>query len=481
MASDAAPGAPRAAADDDAENASKKKLIISIMFINGMIGSFTTMLAADATNTNFVFELFEGKAVEIGFIGTVTSVVSLVMSGVSGYLYDLNKESMRPLINACLALRLGLGVVGLRAIMNAQPGVNALETFYVMLTVGAISAMVGPFIGTYIGSSFSNALDTGHRAAFYTYFNQAMVLVMVLGRLVTGGWAVRHTFPDGNPLHADADGDAFPRNMDYGLARWSFEDLRWMILIGSAISMAFAPIVLLMPSVPPPISKKTMSEETEASTSIWETCRAEGHLLLRLYAADLSFTVVGGVLITFWPVYMIQSLRMDPLALQGAFIVGMLFTVYVQGALLDYAESGGGRLRPILYTESIATAALFCIGISTVLFEPGTWQASLSFFVFFQVRIIFRGVSGPLYGSLEQDLVPASQRGRWGALGSIHDIAGSVAAVTGGYLIDTVGFVPTFMGVGIFQAISIVLFLLPIKDRIDGMEAKLIKEKATLW
>ena len=178
---------------------------------------------------------------------------------------------------------------------------------------------------------------------------------------------------------------------------------------------------------------------------------------------------------------MIQILQMDPLALQGAFIVGMLFTVYVQGALLSYAESGGGRLRPILYTESIATAALFCIGISTVLFEPGTWQASLSFFVFFQVRIIFRGVSGPLYGSLEQDLVPASQRGRWGALGSIHDIAGSVAAVTGGYLIDTVGFVPTFMGVGIFQAISIVLFLLPIKDRIDGMEAKLIKEKATLW
>ena len=146
-----------------------------------------------------------------------------------------------------------------------------------MLTV-APSAPWSTLIGTHW--LLLNALDRP-RYGLHTYFNQAMVLVMVLGRLVTGGWAVRHTFPDGNPLHADADGDAFPRNMDYGLARWSFEDLRWMILIGSAISMAFAPIVLLMPSVPPPISKKTMSEETEASTSIWETCR-RGHLLIAL-------------------------------------------------------------------------------------------------------------------------------------------------------------------------------------------------------
>ena len=155
---------------------------------------------------------------------------------------------------------------------------------------------------------------------------------------------------------------------------------------------------------------------------------------------------------------------------------GIFFAAGIQGVLLKWSQ-GSGRLIPILATEGTATASLFCIGISAMLFPIGTWQAALSFFVFFQIRIIFRGVSAPLYESLEQDMVPASQRGRFGAIRSIHGIASSVAAITGGYFIDTIGFIPTFMAVGVFQTLSILVFLIPIMERINFLEKKLREEK----
>ena len=66
----------------------------------------------------------------------------------------------------------------------------------------------------------------------------------------------------------DVDGDVFPKNMDYSLATWHFDDMRWMIIVGTSITLAFAPVVLMVPSRPPPASNKTISEETTQSQSI---------------------------------------------------------------------------------------------------------------------------------------------------------------------------------------------------------------------
>ena len=51
------------------------------------------------------------------------------------------------------------------------------------------------------------------------------------------------------------------------------------------------------------------------------------YLLLKLEGGDLGFHIVAGVLVTFWPVYMVQAVGMDPVSMQAAFIVTQFISV----------------------------------------------------------------------------------------------------------------------------------------------------------
>ena len=71
-----------------------------------------------------------------------------------------------PLVRICFFLSWLVGFFFVYAILKAQPGVDPYHTLGIILACGAVLAAVGPFINTFLGSSFANSLEMGERAHY---------------------------------------------------------------------------------------------------------------------------------------------------------------------------------------------------------------------------------------------------------------------------------------------------------------------------
>jgi hypothetical protein len=435
--------------------------LTALVFLYLGVSSLAMMIGGDAVMANFIYTIMGGKAFAVGYQSSAMSVVSLITAGFAGSLYDLFPTSIKPLVSVSAFVIAIAKCVQWYAVDRQQEGEDGTRTLVFLVVTGACSAAAGQFVSTFFRANLANALPAGDaRAEALTRLSQLGQGMFVVGRIATAVVSLRHAIT--------TDG-----SVDYSTAEWTFTDLQRLVQVGAVLSLLSVFIITQMPEQPPPPrGAATLSKETENSETIMQTCLAESWLLLKLELADLGFTLVGGVLITFWPVYMVQALGMEPMSMQAAFIASTFLAMPVQEVNLRISKSGS-RMVPIIATEVVATAALFGIVFCATTLEPASVAATASFSVLFVVRVLFRGCSAPLYDSLKLDMVPSHQRGRWTALGSVHNVANSAAAVIGGYLIDRYDFVSVFFGVAVLQTLSIVLLLLPITPQMNALEAEL--------
>jgi MFS family permease len=444
--------------------------VVVIAFVFMTVLQFTMAFLGDAVTFNYVYKLFGDRTFAIGIVPSASNTVSIFISFLAGWIYDLKRQYANFLLRLSFVFNVAFSLLFVYAIYTSEIG-SGWQTLRIFIVANAAIAFTEPFAHTVLGTGYTNAFDVGDRGAAFTYQSMAALYLMILGRIATAGVAARHGFPN------DASCGLDIHHFKLADAEWTFDDMRWMIITGSSCGLIFAPAVLMMPEEPPPPARGTMSEETANSQSMWETLTAENAVLFKFFAADTAFVLVGGVLVPAWPVYMLQYLKMDPITLQVNFLLGMLLSVQVQQILVGISE-GAGRIIPIIITEIVAVAALFGIAACATFFEPHTWAASASFVILFQIRIIFRGVSGPLFASLTMDLVPESQRGRWQGLGSIHNISGAAAAAAGGFLIEIMGYTKLFVVIACLQAVAVGIFLAPQAPRMNELEQALRRRKA---
>lgn len=165
-----------------------------------------------------------------------------------------------------------------------------------------------------------------------------------------------------------------------------------------------------------------------------------------LFLGELILSLGAGMTVKFFPVFFNEEIGVSPAVFQA--VAASLFGFTALGTLIaNRAAKRYGRLAPCI--------AGFCLGIcctaSLGLLGKFYGNASLMLTIYV-VRCVSQWSFGALMGSVIADYTPKASRGRWKALTSVLQASWSGSAGIGGWLIDSVGFGPTFVITACFQA-----------------------------
>lgn len=231
-----------------------------------------------------------------------------------------------------------------------------------------------------------------------------------------------------------------------GLATGFIAD-RWGF---AAMFSALAALLILWPLTGTLLTEKEVEQSREEGRST----RARptlGRSYRFLFAASLLSSVAGFVIVLGRSLLM-SDLEFGALAISSTSAVSGLVAVPLP-LLLGWLSDRTGR-KMYLYSGYLAgMASLSILAVATSL-----WH----FFLIMILQSMFLGVNAAVGNALVTDLVPQESLGRGLALfGATGWIGGVVGFAGGGYALQSLGMLPTFM-IGICLALGATILLVPI-------------------
>lgn len=165
-----------------------------------------------------------------------------------------------------------------------------------------------------------------------------------------------------------------------------------------------------------------------------------------LFFGEVIMAMGAGMTVKFFPVFFDEQIHVDPAVFQGV-AASLLGLTAIGNFVANRLGKRFGRLQ--------VTVFCFCVGIPCTallgLLRPYYAVKSLMLSIYV-LRCVSQWSPSALMGSVVADYTPKATRGRWKALTSIASTTWSGSAVLGGWLLDHVGFGPTFLITACMQA-----------------------------
>jgi len=153
--------------------------------------------------------------------------------------------------------------------------------------------------------------------------------------------------------------------------------------------------------------------------------------------------------------------EVDPATFQA--VSASLFGLTALGTLLSNKVGKRiGRLQTVMAGFMIGVCCTFSLGVLQSVYSMHWLMLAI-----YVTRCVSQWSTGAQFGSVIADYTPKATRGRWKALTSICAASWSGSAAFGGWMINKLGFGPTFVITAIMQAsvIPVWAILLPLVAR----------------
>lgn len=184
--------------------------------------------------------------------------------------------------------------------------------------------------------------------------------------------------------------------------------------------------------------------------------------------ADFSSALASGMSIRYFPIFLLDNLKLKPIQVQIVYLLGVSFVI----AFSKAAHYGGERVGRLFFT-----ALTKWIGISMMIAMIISYQKNMPpiiICIFFILRMAFMNSTGALTKSVLMDAVPKNERAKWSSLESVNMFNWSGSAALGGVLVNVEGIVFNFYVTAAFQMFATVpLMILVWRSRIRNMGTEL--------
>merc|ERR1740121_3217559 len=153
----------------------------------------------------------------------------------------------------------------------------------------------------------------------------------------------------------------------------------------------------------------------------------------------------------FFPVFFAVECKESPVTVQMMF-ASMSILVVVGSLVTNKIAKCVGRLQVVIPCFMIGTVLLGAL--------RSLYTVSAVIIPLFLLRCSMMRSTKSLRYSIVADYTPKSERARWKALDTVSSVGLYFSTALGGFLIDRVGYGPTFVVTGCFQATVVPLWIL---------------------
>eukprot|EP00929_Paragymnodinium_shiwhaense_P101052 TRINITY_DN6380_c1_g1_i1.p1 TRINITY_DN6380_c1_g1~~TRINITY_DN6380_c1_g1_i1.p1 ORF type:complete len:490 (+),score=48.32 TRINITY_DN6380_c1_g1_i1:138-1607(+) len=182
------------------------------------------------------------------------------------------------------------------------------------------------------------------------------------------------------------------------------------------------------------------------------------HVRSVLFGGEIIMALGAGMTVKFFPIFFEDDVKIDPATFNAA--SASLFGLTAMCTLLaNKLAKRIGRLQTVMAGFMIGVCCTFSLGVTQSVYSMHWLMLTI-----FITRCVSQWSTGAQFGSVIADYTPKATRGRWKALTSICAASWSGSAAFGGWMINALGFGPTFVITALMQAsvIPIWALLLPL-------------------
>ena len=358
----------------------------------------------------YVLSLGHDEAL-LGWLLTISSVVSLVGALPAGYFSDKLGRKPSLLVSSVLLSAATLGVV----LWPTVPGLYTMSVFQ-----GLAQSLAGVTTGPFL---MENSREE-ERTYLFSFNMGLRMLAVFMGNWLGGN------LPTWLGNAGNVSGTS---SMAYG---WS------IACIAGALSIRLIPLAFLR-------RNDTPRQAGEVSLSPYQYMRQEPILLSRLIAPMLITSLGAGLLMPFMNVFFRNVHHRSDAAIGTLFAWGSLAMGVGLLSAPPLADRWG-KIRLVVITQSLSIPFLFTLG-----FAP--WFGASAFA--YLVRLTLMNMSNPVYQAFVMEQVQPSARATVASLVSMSwSLGWSVSPTISGWLQVHYGFNPVFVGIISAYAVAVYLY-----------------------
>jgi MFS family permease len=402
-------------------------------------------LWAQSVLSTFVYLLENNNAEAVGFITAVMGMSQLAVSLPTGVLADRYRR------DAVLKVA---SAVGFKAILISLFAI--WQTSYQWLTLAL--AVYGAFWGlanTSLTALFADSIRDGDRSYYFTKRSILInignttgpIVAMILFQCLGDTWTVRDcavVMGVGQVLCIPAvcllcwldDDDAVSH------------DEEELTPVGRATSNQELTVSSADSDESSPEEEDTSTDQATTGRRLC-TCIPDSRIVpVYIAMADVASGLGSGMSIRYFPVFFLDSLHLNPVAVQVLYTLGPLG----QASLMHVGQMLAkrlGRCKTAVAYKWTGVACMLAMIASYVSHMPVWFVCFL-----YLVRTSFMNATSALTKSVLMDYVPKRERGKWSALESVNMFSWSGSAAVGGLLVGYKGILFNFCVTAAIQLIA---------------------------
>lgn len=392
----------------------------------------------------YVFLLTNNNAEAVGFVTAAMGLAQLIVSFPSGILAD---KYRRDVVLRTAAV-IGTIAIGLTVFSLYQ------ESYLWLVVSLSVWGVTWGIANTSLSALFADSIPDGDRTKYFTYRSTLIQLGICMGPLLA-------------LILFACLGD-----------HWSVRECAVVMSCGQSICFPGLVILCCMsddaavqdnnatPLLTPVASANNLSvmADEETQQRRYCCCVSERRIIpVSIATADVLSGLGAGMSIRYFPVFFVQNLKLNPVAVQTLYIISPLMQVcFMQIAQRLSKRLGRCRVASFFKWTGITFMLLMIAAYLHKL--PTVVVCTLYLF-----RTATINSTTALTKSVLMDNVPKKERGKWSALESVNMFSWSGSAALGGFLVGLEGIIFNFCITAAIQGLATMpLVFLWSKESMEG-------------